>query len=137
MGKIRGSGRKPLVRTFEYDFARDGGAVSAITLTELNGEDSSKLHDNDLVLRCWSEVVTAATSGGSATVKLGYTGNDDAFVGLTAFDDASWDVAGDVASRASELPIKLAADVSVLATVAVAALTAGKILVHIETIPSA
>lgn len=137
MGKIDGAGRKPLVRTFEYDFTRDGGAVSAISLTELDGESDSTLNDNDVILRCWTESVTAATSGGAATIALGFTGNADAFEAATAYTDNSYDTPDTIDAKESELPIKLSASSNVIATIATAALTAGKFRVHVLVIPGA
>lgn len=133
MSKIEGSvGRGAATATFEYDFATHGGAVGAITLTALSGV----LPDNAVITRCTQESITDLTSGGSATVKLGYTGNDDAFLAATAYTDASFDVEI-VTARNAEVPVKVnnASGVNVLATVATAALTAGKFRLHVEYVP--
>ena len=135
MGKIEGSqGRGPGAASFEYDFATHGGAVGAITLTALSGV----LPDNAVITRCIQESITDLTSGGAATVKLGITGNDDAFLAATAYSDASFDV-DIVTSRAAELPLKVnaAAGVNALATIATAALTAGRFKLHVEWEPGA
>lgn len=120
--------------TFEYDFAEHGGAAGAITLTDADPRNSNAalvIPDNFLVLDAWVEGITTATSGGSATVKLGITGNDDCFCPATAYNNGEFD-AGVVTIVGSELPLKMTADVSVLATIATADLTAGKFWVHVE-----
>ncbi len=119
------------VRRFRYDFAVQGGAVGAITLTDAEGR-AAVLPDNAVIRDCYTEVITPMTSGGSATVKLGITGNDDCFLAATAYNHASWDVADDITARNAELPLKTSAAVSVLATVATAALTAGTFDVVVE-----
>lgn len=121
------------VRRFLYDFAAQGGAVGAITLTDADGR-SAQIPDNAVIRDVYTEVVTPMTSAGAATVKLGFTGSDAAFVAATAFNHATWDVADDIAARNASLPLKVnnAAGVSVLATIETAALTAGKFEVVVE-----
>jgi predicted outer membrane repeat protein len=134
MGKIEGSlGRGPATASFEYNFATHGGAVSAITLSALSG----KLPDNALITGCYTECVTAMTSGGAADLKLGITGNDNAFEDTTAYTDNSYDTADTVDAKTAELPLKVnsATGVDVLLTVGTAALTAGRVLVHVEYMP--
>jgi hypothetical protein len=75
------------------------------------------------------------TSGGAATVKLGFTGNDDAFIGATAKDHATFALDA-FKSIESEVPVKVGGSaVSVLMTVAAFALTAGVLYVYVEYIP--
>jgi len=123
----------PQVARFLYDFAALGGGTGAKTLTNPEG-NAAVLPDNAVLLRCYTEMITPMTSGGAATVKLGITGNDDCFVAATNYNDASWDVADDIAARNAELPLKVnnSAGVSVLATIATQALTAGKFEVIVE-----
>ncbi len=116
--------------TFLYSFATLGGATGAITLTDTAGA-AQTLADNSVIFNCWVEGITTATSSGSATIKLGFTGNDDAFMPVTAYNNGEF--TSDIVTIAgNELPLKLTAAVSVLATVATAALTAGVFRVHIE-----
>lgn len=132
MGKIEGSiGRGAASASFDYDFSVDGGAVGAITL---RGE-SGKLPDNACIVGAWFEGLTSMTSGGLATVRLGITGNDNALLADTAFDHASL-LAEAVTSTAAELPLKVnnASGVNLIATVATAALTAGRFRVHVQYI---
>lgn len=135
MGKIEGSvGRGAASASFDYDFAVEGGAVGAITL---RGE-SGKLPDNACIVGAWIEAITTPTSGGAATIRLGYTGNDNALLADTAFNHASY-TAGNVTAATAELPLKLDAanGVNLIATVATAALTAGRFRVHVQYIPGA
>ena len=124
--------------TFKYKFADHGGAQGAITLSTDNNElPNGKLPDNAQILRVRTECIEAVTSGGAATIKLGITGNDDAFEGATAYTDNSYDTPGTVDVKESEVPLKVdnSSGVSVLATVATADLTAGEFDVHVEYLP--
>ena len=116
---------------FEYDFAVLGGAASAITLTALDGT-AQTIPDNAVISNVWLEGVTDNTSGGSATVALGYTGAATAFLGATAFNHAMWNVNAVTKQTVVVATGKTTAAVSVLATIATAALTAGKWYVWVE-----
>ena len=110
-----------------YDFAVDGGTAGAITLKDEFG-DAVYLPDNAVIVGAWVEAVTDNTSGGSATIALGYTGAATALLAATDFDNAMWDV-----NKVTALALtKTTQKSSVLATIAVAALTAGKwnVMIH-------
>jgi hypothetical protein len=81
------------------------------------------------VVRGHAEVETAVTSGGSATVALGIVANTDAFVGATAKGSLTLNA---VLATSNDLPLKMSGDTPVLATIATAALTAGKINLFVE-----
>jgi len=135
MSEVSIGTRKPIVRTFRYDFAALGGAIGALNLTDQARADA-KLPDNAVVTRAWLEGVTTPTSAGAATIALGFTGSAAAFKAATAYTDATF--VADAASAANAtVPLKTnaAAGVNVIATIAVAALTAGKFDVHVEYIP--
>lgn len=136
MGIIDGAARRPRVRVFEYDFAVSGGAISAINLVEVNGENDAKLNAGDIIINAHTECLTPAVSGGAATIELGITGNTDAFEGATAYTDNSYDAADTIDVKASELPLKVttAGGVNVVATIAGATLTAGKFRVHVTVL---
>lgn len=109
-----------------YDFALDGGAVGDITL---RGE---QLPINAIVVDALLEVDTVLTSAGAPTVAIKTEGAAD----INAADlisGAPWSTTG--AKRtdftATSAPIKITAARDVVATVAVAALTAGKFKVVI------
>ena len=123
-------GRGAATASFEYDFSVHGGAVGAITLTALAG----MLPDNACIVGAYLEPLTDLTSSGSATVKIGVTGNDDALIAATAYNHASFDGPDKIVALTAEVPLKLTADCNVLATVATAALTAGKFRVHVDYI---
>lgn len=107
------------VVTAEYDFDNDGGATGDLTLMTFN--------ENCLLHRCWIEVETACTSGGSMTLDLQI--NDaangivaaQAVAGLTASAYISGTAGRHVASG-DELTM----------SINVAALTAGKFKVFAE-----
>lgn len=103
-----------------YDFAKDAGATGALDLFTADG---------DLVIAYAHLVVkTAATSGGSATLIWGITGDTNRFADATAGAVANLTAAAVIAPAAADLvPIKLASGDKVLMTIGTAALTAGKI----------
>lgn len=123
MGKIANSVQ---IARAEYDFAVDGGAVGDITLRGQQVPSGAII--TDVLIR----VTTALTSGGAATVALKSEGAAD----LNAADvisGAPWSTTG--AKRgdldADTAPVLTTADRAIKATVAVAALTAGKFSVFV------
>ena len=123
----------PINLCFLYDFAVLGGAQGALTMTKCADGTAQTLPNNAVILRAVQESDTDLTSGGGATVALGYTGNDNAFLAATAYTDASFDV-DVITARNAEVPIITGAAVSMLATVATADLTAGKFKLYVEYI---
>lgn len=114
------------VVTVEYDFAVDGGATGALDLFTA-GADIVITHFH-------SKVMTACTSGGSATLKVGITGTDNLFMNTTQGAVASLTANAVVLAPAVEgtpnvlpLPVKLASGAKVLQTIGTAALNAGKV----------
>jgi hypothetical protein len=115
------------VAYFEYDFARDGGAVGDITLR------GDSLPNDAIITSGMIHVKTACTSGGSATVALKVESAND-IRAATAVASLSANAVLDV------VPVGTAATAvrttangrQVVATIAVAALTAGKIVVSLE-----
>lgn len=130
---------RTIINTFRYDFAAQGGAIGAITLDGVGNGGTGKIPDNAVITRAWSEVITPLASGGAATIALGITGTPAAFVAATAVADAGYASIDAVANRNAATPTKVnnAAGVSVLATVATAALTAGKVDIHVEYLQGA
>src|SRR5438552_1176229 len=92
---------------FEYDFARLAGATGAKTLTSELGT-AQVIPDDAIIVDCFVEGITSFTSGGSATAKVGYTGNDDAFLAAVAFDHGEY-TADVVTIAETELPLKMSA----------------------------
>jgi hypothetical protein len=128
------------VATFRFKVGTGEGDVTGTAGAKTlfgagNGTTSDgKLPDNAVITRAWLEPITALAGGAGATVKLGITGNDDAFLAATLFDDAKW-VPEEPIALTAEVPLKTTAAVAVLATVAVATLTAGEFDVHVEYLP--
>lgn len=122
-------GLEPVKRVayFEYDFARDGGAVGDIAMR------GDAIPADAIIVDGKVHVNTAVTSGGSATVALKL---------LTAADIMAATAKASLAQNAilDVVPVRTAATairnttegVKLTATVAVAALTAGKITVALE-----
>lgn len=112
------------VETIEvvYDFAKDGGAVAAL--------DVLTVKSASVVRAAYFKVNTLCTSGGSATVSLGISGDVAGLVAATAVASLT---AGAVIDGASfGTGYKLAADAVVVMDIAVEDLTAGKITIVIE-----
>jgi hypothetical protein len=113
----------------EYDFAVDGGAVGAIALRCSSGEVmGSEIPAGSVVVSGYIEVDTAVTSGGSGTVAVSIEGAGD-LLAAAAVAGAPWSTTG----RKSVIPVgsgattvKTTAKRVITATVATAALTAGK-----------
>ena len=114
---------------FTYDFAMLTGDVGALTLMGPAGAQT--IPDNAVITRAYLEAVTTTTSGGSATIKLGITGDDDCFIAATRENNAVY-AGGAATELTAGIPIKTTGAVSVLATVATAALTAGVFYVWVE-----
>ncbi len=101
-----------------YDFAFHGGAIGAILLP-------LALPANAIIFDGVIDVVTAPTSGGSATIALGFNTATDmkaataiaSYTGLVAL----------VPVGTAATAVKLTADRQLTLTVATAALTAGKV----------
>lgn len=127
MGTIDGTTR---IKTCigEYDFAVDGGAVSTITL---RGDNS--IPAGAYILGGFIEVLTAVTSGGSATVAVNSEAAGD-LLAAAAVSGAPWSTTG----RKSVAPVftgasslKTTAVRSLAITIATAALTAGRFRVAV------
>lgn len=122
----------PVVVKATYDYATDGGAVGAITLT---GEDGKavKIPAGSLITRCWKNVTTAL-AGASSTWMFGTSADTDAFLAATAFDNAA-NVGLDAHSAALPQKVGAGGDVSLVATIAAAVATAGAFELYVEYIP--
>ena len=114
-----------------YDFAVHGGLVSTITLP-------SKLPLGAVITEGYAIVQIPGTSGGSATVALGLNTNTDllgsatgAVANLTA--NAVIPLLPNlVAGTVGNSPVRLTAERQLKVTIGTAALTAGKIVVHLK-----
>lgn len=131
------------VAEYIWDFAVDGGAAGAINLHAK--DNKAVLPVGAIVKAVTAKVVTACTSGGSATLAWGngddadgYSGSAIAVASLTdnalfnGWDNASallWDDTND-----HPIPVNVAdaADGQFIATIGTAAMTAGKVVFIVE-----
>jgi hypothetical protein len=116
-----------------YDFSVLGGAIGAIILKDEDGTNLV-IPSKAIVTSVYIDVITAPTSGGSATIALGANTTTD-FKAATAIASYTGIVAG-VPVGTAATAVKMTADRNITATVAVAALTAGKFYVMVEYIVS-
>ena len=112
----------------EYDFAVDGGAISTITLRSSNSL-GNHVPAGSVITGGYVEVDTQLTSGGAATIGVNVEAAGDLLAAATA-------VATYTTGRKSLIPVGTGASTvkttvarSLTITVAVAALTAGKLRV--------
>ena len=113
---------------FTYDFSVAGGAIGVIALTDDRG-NAQQLPDNAVVVSSHVEVLTGVTSAGAATVAFGIGGTPALFLAATGKASLG---AGVALLGEHSTPAKLPADRRVIATVATAALTAGKFNVWVR-----
>lgn len=118
-----------------YDFSADAGATGALDIFTASA---------DVVITDFHAVVkTTATSGGSATLKVGVTGDDDLFITTTEGAVANLTAAtvfqakpvlteGTPNTVAWPFPRKLASGEKILQTIGTAALTAGVVEYVVE-----
>lgn len=116
----------------KYDFAIEGGVVGAISLLA-----ASLIPSGALILGASMRVITAPTSGGSATVAVSVEGAND-IITAAAISGAPWSTTGDkaVTKTWATAPIRTTAARNVTATVAVADLTAGVFEVFVYFLPA-
>lgn len=119
---IRSWGPEPEAIEIIYDFSKDGGATGAL--------DALTVKDACVVRAAYLLVDTTCTSGGSATVSLGKSGDAAGLVAATAV--ASLTAGAQIDSASFGTGYKLAADEVVQVAIGTAALTAGKIRVRLE-----
>lgn len=116
-----------------YSFAVSGGAIGAISLLDDDGQ-VLKLPANAVIKNVIIDVITVPTSLGSATVSFGAVSGVD-LKAATAIASITGDVQG-IPNGAVGNMIKLTSEKTITMTVAVAALTAGKLNVVIEYVVS-
>lgn len=109
------AGRVKVARWY-YDFATDGGAVSAITLR------GDEIPASCVVIDARVDVTTAVTSGGAATVSLDLEAAADLRAAATLSTAPALSSTG---VKALLNPVKTTASRDVVATIGTAALTAG------------
>jgi hypothetical protein len=117
-----------------YDYTKVGGVVGDIALYQTDAKTLCKLPSKAIIRNGLIDVVTAPTSGGSATiaVKAQSAGDIIAATAKASFTGKLDTVPVGTAATA----IKLTAERQIYATVAVSALTAGKFRVFIDYVLS-
>ena len=111
----------------KYDFAVDAGAVSTIVPA-----NSAIIPDNAIIVRCYSVVTTAMTSGGSATLAL--TAGGVTLNAAGAFDNADY---ADESVIVNAVNDKTTSSTGIQFVIATAALTAGVVDVYVQYYTSA
>lgn len=110
-----------------YDFATDGGAIGAINLR------GDKVPSGAVIVSSYLKVDTAVTSGGAATVSLGTEAATDVRAAATLATAPTLSATGvKQGAITNAAPVALTADRHIVATVATAALTAGRFSVIVE-----
>src|SRR5262245_26954023 len=108
-----------------YDFSVHGGAISTITLSDVNGR--TMIPQNAIIIGGVIDVITQLTSGGSATIAIGTSSGSSttSIKGATAV--ASWTVGrlDPVPVYTAATEVKMTATGAITATIATATLTAG------------
>ena len=113
-----------------YDFSVQGGAVGTVNLKDVNG-NNAQLPKGAIITMGIIEVVTSLTSGGSATVALG-TGQSGSDLKAALAYGSYTGLVATIPVETAATSIKLTADNVMTATIATAALTAGKFNVFVE-----
>lgn len=116
-------------KKFVYDFAVNGGALGNISLSSPTGS-AFTLPLHALVKSVLVKVATTCTSGGSATVSVGNTSDVDMYLAAVAVGSLTADYIGTAIGTPVAVTAANLQDVTL--TIATAALTAGKIEVHVE-----
>ena len=106
----------------KYDFAVDGGGTGTIVPS-----NSAIIPDNAVIVRCYSLVTTAMTSGGSATLAL--TAGGVTLKAATAFDNGAFD---DEDVTEHTVTDKTTSSTGIQFVIATADLTAGVVEVYVE-----
>lgn len=104
---------------FDYDFTKDGGAQGVLNMAQVN--------EATLILDAFAEVLVTA-AGASGTLKMGVTGNDDAFLTATTGAVAALTTtAGIVQGDSAGKQIKMTTSDYVYLTIGTTDFTAGKV----------
>lgn len=123
----------PKVQTVRgvYDFAVDGGAVGSIDI-------STDIPAGAVILGGYARVITAPTSGGAGTLAISVEGAGD-IVAAAAVSGAPWSTTGYksiVPAHTGATAVLTTVARKIKAVIATAALTAGKVEVFLEYVPS-
>jgi len=119
----------------QWDFATSGGAVSEIPVLDFNG-NQVVIPAGWMMKRHWQYVITAPLSAGSATLSYGQNGSVVAYSVATAVASLTIGafIIGKPIGTASTM-LAFSAEKTVIVDIAVAAMTAGKIMGYFEILP--
>jgi len=116
---------RKMIAEFEYDFSKHGGAIGAITMT------GGKIPTGALIVdgKIYTET---APVGATATIALGLASANDikTATAITSFTLGS--IQDVIPVRTAATAVLLASAAGLTATIATAALTAGKFRVYLE-----
>lgn len=119
----------------QYDFAKDGGAISTITLrgpatAGSNQRPKVVLPKGSIVVGCYIDVITPGTTSASGTMAIG-TGaaTNDLKAALAAASYSG--IVACVPTGTAATSIKLASDSTMTVSIATGAFTAGKWNIHV------
>lgn len=122
------------VQEYVYDFSVDGGDTGTVTLSAKDNKDP--LPAGAIVTNATAWVQTAGASGGSATLSFGLGTDVDGLLSATAVGSLTENavIVGDSTAIPGSAAVRVAdaAGGAVTATIAVAALTAGKVSIIVE-----
>lgn len=119
-----------LVMIGTYDFSVSGGAVGVISLLDCNSR-AATLPKGAIITSAYIDVLTAPTSGGSATIAVGTGQAANDLKAALAIASYTGIVAG-IPVGSAATAVKLTADGQLQISIATAALTAGKLNVIVE-----
>jgi len=112
-----------------YDFAADGGAISAINLGQ-------GLPEKAIIQRSWFEVITQLTSGGASTMAIHCESANNIFSAADITGSAAGTITEGVSTGTAATMQKITNDCNITATIAVATVTAGKLVIYVEYVVS-
>lgn len=118
-----------------YDFSKLGGAVGAVNLRGTLNELTVPVPIKSIIRSVLVDVITQPTSGGLATVALGCSSSNDLLAATAKASLTVGQQAGAIVQQTVSGYEKLAAQCNLKATIATAALTAGKIVVYVNYFP--
>lgn len=118
-----------------WDFAVDGGAVGQINLKDDKG-NIIVLPVGAIVTKCYLDIITTLTSGGSATIAVGSQASGDLKAATAVASYSAGLLASDAVGTVATMKKIATSDKPLRLDIAVAALTAGKAKVFVEFVLS-
>ena len=121
---------------FQYVGEGSSLTVGAKTLVDAaDGTSALQIPANAILKAFYVDVIVPFASSGSATIALGVTGDADAILSATAFDNAAL-VAATAGWETTNVGVKDSSAKDVILTIGTAALTDGSANIYIEYVES-